>query len=285
MLSWRVWQALAQPDRDDPLVLRVSQADRPRNPPRSPHRDGDKRNLHTQLLLWLLALVMGIGSLFYAPQLLMLLFSLPVVLLSLLVLSPLLLPLVVPLLGLLLTSEILAGIARERHWHTWPLLCALPGGALWANWSCAIGIAQRGAWLLPLRFLARLMLWLGAVFWLLLALLGIWLAITDQQALGGEQARLLLLLALGLAVYYAQLAQTLAAAVVCGLWASAFDWQRRDVAFAGLCAYLALAVMPLLLGVWMTSRGWWLAAVGLVLLLRECAAWLLWRNLRWRLGE
>lgn len=285
VLSWRLWQALAQPDREDPLIRRLSQADRPRNPPRSPHPDGGKRILRVQPLLMLLALVIGIGSFFYAPQLLMLFFTLPVVLLTLLVLSPLLLPAVVPWLGLLLTSEILAGVARERHWHTWHLLCALPGGALQANWSCAIGIAQRGAWLLPLRFLARLMLWLGVAVWLLLALLGIWLALTAQQALGGEQARLLLLLALGLAVYYAQLAQTLAVAVVCGMWASAFDWQRRDVAFAGLGLYLALGVLPLLLGLWMASHGWWLAAVGLALTLRECAVWLLWRHLRWRLGE
>ena len=277
LLSWRVWQALAQPDREDPLLRRLSQAGRPtarQNPPWRPPRS----------LLLLLALL-GIGSLFYAPQLLMAFFSLPVVMLSLLVLSPLLLPLIVPLLGVLLTSEILAGIARERQWHTWSLLCALPDGALQANWSCAIGIALRGAWLLPLRLLARLMKWLVLVLWLLLALLSIWLALTNQQAWGDAQARLLLLLALGLAVYYAQLAQTLAVAVVCGLWASAFDWQRRDVAFVGLCLYLALGVLPLLLGWWVTSRGWWLMAVGLVLMLRECAAWLLWRHLRWRLGE
>ncbi len=277
VLSWRVWQALAQPDREDPLVRRVSQTDRPIASQTPPGR--------VPRMLLLFALAIGIGSLFYAPQLLMLLFSLPVVLLSLLVLSPLLLPVVVPLLGALLTSEILAGIARERHGHTWSLLRALPGGAVQANWSCAIGIAQRRAWLSPLRFMARFMLWLGGLFWLLLALLSIWLALTNQQALGDEQARLLLLLALGMAVYYAQLAQTLAVAVVCGMWASAFDWQRRDVAFAGLCLYLALGVLPLLLGLWLTSRGWWLLAVGLVLLLRECAVWLLWRNLRWRLGE
>jgi len=277
VLSWRLWQALAQPDRDDPLVRRLSQADRPIA------RQGSPWPASRKLLL--LVVVLGIGSLFYAPQFLMLFFTLPVVLLTLLVLSPLLLPAIVPLLGALLTSEILAGIARERHWHTWPLLCALPGGPLRATWSCAIGIAQRGVWLLPLRFLARLTLWLGVAFWLLLALLGIWLALTDQQILGGEQTRLLLLLALGLAVYYAQLAQTLAVAVVCGMWASAFDWQRRDVAFAGLCLYLALGLLPLLLGLWMTSRGWWLVAVGLVLLMRECAAWLLWRHLRWRLGQ
>ncbi len=276
MLSWRVWQALAQPDRDDPLVRRLSQADRPIA------RQGP--TWHAPRMLLALLVFLCLGSLFYAPQLLMFFFTLPVVLLTLLVLSPLLLPAIVPLLGVLLTSEILAGIGRERHWHTWPLLCSLPGGALQANWSCAIGIAQRGAWLLPLRFMARLMLWLGMTLWLLLALLSLWLAITGQQALGDEQARLLLLLALGLAVYYAQLAQTLALAVVCGLWASAFNWQRRDVAFAGLCLYLALSVLPLLLGLWMTSQGWWLVAVGLVLMLREAAAWLLWRHLRWRLG-
>lgn len=277
MLSWRVWQALAQPDRDDPLLRRLSQADRPIA------RQGPPWRVPRKLLL--LAAVFMLGSLFYAPQFLMLFFSLPVVLLSLLVLSPLLLPVVVPLLGALLTSEILAGIARERHRRTWSLLCALPGGAAQANWSCAIGIAQRGFWLLPLRFMARLTLWLVGLFWLLLALLSIWLALTNQQALGDEQARLLLLLALGMAVYYAQLAQTLAAAVVCGMWASAFDWQRRDVAFAGLCLYLTLGALPLLLGLWLTSRGWWLLAVGLALLLRECAVWLLWRHLRWRLGS
>ncbi len=277
VLSWRVWQALAQPDRDDPLVRRLSQADRPIA------RQGPAWRAPRMLLALLVLLCLG--SLFYAPQLLMFFFTLPVVLLTLLVLSPLLLPAIVPLLGVLLTSEILAGIARERHWHTWPLLCALPGGALQANWSCAIGIAQRGAWLLPLRFMARLMLWLGMALLALLALLSLWLAITDQQALGEEQARLLLLLALGLVVYYAQLAQTLALAVVCGLWASAFDWQRRDVAFAGLCLYLALGVLPLLLGLWMMSQGWWLLAVGLALMLRESAAWLLWWHLRRRVGE
>ncbi|MCY4145176.1 MAG: hypothetical protein OXE95_01550 [Chloroflexi bacterium] len=277
MFSWRVWQALAQPDRDDPLVRRLSQLDRPTS------RQGSAWLAPSKLLG--LLVFFGLGSLFLAPQLLMVFFTLPVVLLALLVLSPLLLPAVAPLLGLLLTGEILAGLARERLWHTWPLLCALPGGALRANWSCAIGLAQRGNWLLPLRFLARLTLWLGMALWLLLALLSLWLAFSNQQAPGGEQARLLLVLGLGLVVYYAQLAQTLAVAVVCGLWPSAFNWQRRDVAFAGLGLYLALAVLPLLLGLWMTSQGWWLAGLGLALMLRECAAWLLWRHLRWRLGE
>ncbi len=277
MLSWRLWQALAQPDRDDPLIRRLSQADRPiarQSPPwRAP------------LPLLLLLILLGIGSFFYAPQLLMAAFSLPIVMLTLVVLSPLLLPVVAPVLGLLLTSEILAGIARERQGHTWSLLCALPGGALRANWSCAIGIAQRAAWLLPLRLLARLMRWLVGAFWLLMALLSLWLALSNPAALGDEPARILLLLWLGLAVYYAQLAQTLAVAVVCGLWASAFEWQRRDVAFVGLCLYLALCLLPLLLGLWMMSLGWWLLALGMALLLRECGTWLLWQHLRWRLGE
>ena len=275
MLSRRVWLALAQPGLGDPIARRMVDSS-----PSTQSRPRSKRGRR----LWLaLAVALCVPSVIALPQVMILALIVPMTLLSLVVLSPALLPFVVPLLGASLTNEIIAGIAAEKSRHTWPLLCAGPGGALHASWSCAIGIARRGMWLLPLRFLARMTLWAGAGLWVALLALTLWLSVTGQLSPGGEQARMLLILALLMGLYLAQLAQTLGLAAVCGVWASAFDWSRFDAALAGLGMYLALAVMPLLAGGWLAARGQGLAAVMLVLAARECGAWLLWRHARWRL--
>ncbi len=275
VLSTGLWRALGQVERGDTITVRFSGAGKPARSKRGSFAPPRK--------LLALGLVIAAAALVAAPQLLTLAVALPLMTLSLLVLTPLLLPLIAPILGALLTSEIVAGIARERRQHTWELLCACPGGALQASWSCAIGIAQRTTWLLPLRFLARMTLRAVAGLWILLALLSLWLALTGQQPLGVEQVRLLSLLLLAMALYHAQLAQTLWLAALCGLWASAFEWRRSDAALAGLCLYLALAVLPLLAAAWLAGRGWALAGIALALAFREAAAWLLWRGLRWRL--
>ena len=275
VLSTGLWRALGQVERGDTITLRFSGAGRP-----------SRRQRQTSALprkLLVLGIVLVAAALIAAPQLLTLVVALPLMALSLVVLTPVLLPFFAPLLGALLTAEIVAGIARERSQHTWQLLCACPGGALQASLSCAIGIAQRTSWLLPLRFLARMTLRAAAALWLALAALGLWLALSGSQPLGAEQARLLLLLLLGMGLYHAQLAQTLWLAALCGLWASAFDLRRADAALAGLCLYLALAVLPLLAAFWLAGRGWALAGIALALASREAAAWILWRGLRWRL--
>ena len=226
---------------------------------------------------WLLPGVPAVIMLILAPQLLVFALALPLIILSLLVLTPLLLPLIALWLGALLTSEIISGIARERQRHTWQLLCACPDGALRASVSCAIGFTQGTNWLLPLRFLALMTLRVGAALWILLLALGLWLGI------GVEQAWLLWLLALCLALYFALLAQTLWLAALCGLWASAFDLSRADATLAGLCLYLAVCVMPLLAGFWLAGRGLALEAALMLVALRELCAWMMWRGLRWRL--
>ena len=275
MLSRRVWLALAQPALGDPIARRMSDS----SPSAQSRPDSKRRNR-----LWLaLAIFLCVPAVIALPQMMILALVVPMTLLSLVVLSPILLPFVVPLVGASLTNEIIAGIADEKSRHTWPLLCAGPGGALHASWSCAIGIARRGMWLLPLRYLARMTLWAGAALWVALLAMTLWLSIAGRLTPGGEQARMLLILALLMGLYLAQLAQTLGIAVVCGVWAGAFDWSRVDAALAGLGMYLALAVIPLLAGVWLAARGQGLAAVAVALAARECGAWLLWRHARRRL--
>ena len=275
VLSTGLWRALGQVERGDSITLRFSGAGR------GLRRQRESSALPRKLLA--LGIVVTAIALIAAPQLLTLVVALPLMALSLVVLTPVLLPFFAPLLGALLTSEIVAGIARERSQHTWQLLCACPGGALQASLSCAIGIAQRTSWLLPLRFLARMTLRAAAALWIALAALGLWLALSGQQPLGAEQARLLLLLLLGMGLYHAQLAQTLWLAALCGLWASAFAWRHADAALAGLCLYLGLAVLPLLAAGWLAGRGGALAGIALALAFREAAAWIMWRGLRWRL--
>ncbi len=289
MLSRRLWRSIIEADSRDPIVLRVSQNKRPRpaaqrfSPPR-------------WLLLPLLAA--AAAAFVAAPQLLMLLFSLPIVLISLLVALPALLPGLTLLGCLRLTAELISGIAREKRQYTYDLLCASTAGALGACWSIAIGMAQRGGWLEPLHWGARATLWLGGALLAALSGLALAAAVAAGGVLGWEQARVLALGALLLALYASTLTQTIVLSLLCGLYASSFELSRADATFVGVFAYALLAFAPLALGALLLMGYGRLApeagllaraavecaAPLLVMGLRELAVALLWRALAGRLG-
>ena len=66
--------------------------------------------------------------------------------------------------------------------------------------------------------------------------------------MGLEQLRLLLLVALLLALYYCNMTQTLVLGLVCGLLASSFDLSRHDSMLIGVFSYVMLSLLPILAG-------------------------------------
>ena len=167
---------------------------------------------------------------------------------TLMVASPILLPVYVLAAGFQLTADVIGGIYREKHQHTYELICASTRGALQASWSFAIGALYRSAWFAPLRWGTLITVRLGLavlgglfVFTLLTALL-------VPAAVGLEQLRLLALVALLLVVYFSNMTQTLVLSLLVGLCASSFDWSRPDSMTVGVCLHLALTSLPLLAG-------------------------------------
>lgn len=294
MMSWRLWRRLAAMDIDDPIFRRVSEIRKAAAAP--------KPGIRLPRPLIAAAIPALIAALIHAPELLLLVFVLPILMITLIVLTPVMLPIFVIVAGIRLMVEVIGGIYREKHQHTYELICASTRGALQANWSFAAGILYRSPWFLPLRWGTLMTFRLGTaalgglcVFTLLTALL-------SPQTVGSEQVRLLAMLALLLALYFSNMTQTLVLSLLTGLFASSFDWSRPDGMTVGVFLHIALTSLPLLAG------GLVLAAFGraviepgpllrtvveggallLVVALREATIALLWsalaRRLEWGRG-
>lgn len=289
MLSWRLWRSITNVDFKDPVFRRVSHVSDP-GPP------AQRRFRPPRWLLPLTTLALAI-AIINAPQWLILLLIVPMLLVTLLVAAPILLPLAVLLAGLPLTANVISGILREKHQYTYDLLCASTRGTLDASWAFASGILYRSRWFLHLRWGTRLSLRAGLAALGGLSIFALYSSITSGPAFGFEQARLLLLTALLLALYASNLTQTLVLSLLVGLVASSFDHARQDSTLIGIVAYLTLAVLPLLAGASvLVACGRILiepgpaalmlletAALLLVVGLREAAIVLLWSALRRRL--
>ena len=238
MLSLRLWRTITEADIHDPIFRRVSQIRRPtaRALPR----------VRTPRLLWLVALPALALSLIMAPQLLALVLVVPISMISLIVASPVLLPAVIWLAGALATGDIISGIYRERHQHTYDLICASAQGKLKASWSFATGMLHRGGTFLPLRWGTRISLRVGLAALAGLACFTLLFALSEAASFGIEQIRLLTLPLLFMAVYFTNLTQSFALSHIIGLLASSFDWAKRDAMLVGLLAYALLNTLPLL---------------------------------------
>ncbi len=237
MMSIRLWRSLANADIDDPIFRRVSQIHRATEAP--------KYRLRPPRLLILAAVVAYITALFASPELLVLVLVVPMLLVMLIVITPVLLPLFVLLAGLRLTAEVVSEIFREKHQYTYELICASTRGTLDASWSYATGILYRGNWFAPLRWGTRLTMRLGLALLGGLCVFALFEAISSGQDFGFEQARLLLMVTLCLALYYSNMIQTLLLSLVIGLFASSYDWSRHDSTLVGIFAYVALSLLPL----------------------------------------
>ena len=166
----------------------------------------------------------------------------------LIVVAPVLLPVVVLIAGARLTAEVVADIFREKHQYTYDLICASTRGTLDASWSYATGILYRSNWFLPLRWGTRMTMRLGLALLGGLTVIALFTALSSGQDFGIEQARLLLMVLLSLALYYSNMMQTLVMSLVIALVASSFDWSRHDSTLVGVFAYLSLSLLPLLAG-------------------------------------
>ncbi|MDE2951087.1 MAG: hypothetical protein OXT68_09995 [Chloroflexota bacterium] len=288
MLSSRLWRQIAQPDTRNPIFRRASQSYKPASAP--------ERRYHFPRPLLLIAGIALIIAVALQPQLLILLFAIPILMIMLVVASPALLPLFALVAGLFLTVEIIAGITREKRQHTYELICSSTPGSLYANWSFAKGAAHRGGWFAALRWGSAQSLRLGGVVLGGALLLILWLLLSGR-ALELEQLRLTLLIALLLLLYHRHLTQTVVLGALIGLFSGSFDLGERDAGFIGICLYIFAQGMSIgLAGLFcaacgrlfyephtLVSMGVESVAVGIVILCREALIVALWRGLRARL--
>ena len=239
MLSWRLWQLVSEPDINNPIFKRASHI----------HQPAAKPLRHVRIpRLWVVAgLIVLTVILLQAPQFLLLLFEMPILMITLIVLSPILLPFVILLAGGCLVSAVIGGIYREKRQYTYDLICASTKGSLHANWSFAMGILHRGDWFFGLKWGARLSLRLGQGILVALTLLTLCLAVSNSQQVGFEQMRLLLMPVLALILYYTHMIQSFVISLVVGLYASSFDWVKRDATWIGMVLYVLSQCLPFLL--------------------------------------
>ena len=137
------------------------------------------------------ALIGLIIIIFNPAQIFILLFVLPMLLITLVVSAPLLLPLVALLAGAYLVAEVISAIAREKHLHTYGTDVRVYGAPARQLVLRDRHLAPR-RWFLALRWgtLISLRIGLFALGGLLALMLG--LIVFDQQQAGAEQLRILL---------------------------------------------------------------------------------------------
>ncbi len=293
MLSARLWRQIAQPNRGNPIFRRASQGYRPASAPPS------YRFPRFWLLIGLLLAGMAaVAAVALQPQLLVLVFVIPIVMIMLVVASPALLPLFALALGPVLVVEIIGGIDREKRQRTYDLICSSTPGSLQASWSVAKGISHRGGWFAALRWGWAQSLRLGGGLLAAALVLILWLLLSDASRLGLAQLRVPLLIGLLLILYYSHLPQTVLLSALLGLFMSSFDLRRRDAAALGVCLYVIAQALSIGLALvfvavcgrlfyapppllWMGVEG---AAVALIVLSREALIVALWRGLAARLG-
>lgn len=291
MHSWRLWRTIAEADINDPIFRRVSQIQRlsVRSTP----------SWKMPRLIWLIAAMATTVALVLAPQMLALVLVAPMIMISLVVVAPAYLPAIIWLAGAYSTGEIISGIYREKHQHTYDLICASTQGKLNASWSFATGMLHRGAYFLPLRWGTRISLRVGGAALAGLSCVTLLFALTGRAIFGIEQLRLLLLPLLILTVYYSNMTQTFALSHIIGLLASSFDLAKRDAMLIGLVGYALLNALPLVgaaflyfpfrifvfephpLALMVVEAGALLLIVGG----RELVIVALWSTLKWRMNS
>ena len=132
-----------------------------------------------------------------------------------------------------------------------------------------------------------------------LSILALSMTISGGGALGFEQPRLLLLIALLLALYYSNMVQTLVTSLIIGLLSSSFEWSKPDATVFGVFVYVVVSTIPwLAAGLILFAFGRLVVepapllriavestALLLIIALRELLILLLWRALKWRLNS
>lgn len=240
MLSLRMWRRLAAMDISDPIFRRVSEIRKAAAAPRP--------GIRVPRLLMVGAIPALFAALAHTPELLVLVLVIPILMIILIVLTPIMLPIIVILASIRLMVDVIGGIYREKHQHTYELICASARGKLQASWSFATGVLYRSPWFTPLRWGTLMTCRFGLAALGALSAFTLLAALLTPQAIGIEQVRLLALLALLLALYFSNMTQTLVLSLLVGLYASSFDWSRNDGMTVGVFLHLALTSLPLLAG-------------------------------------
>ena len=290
MLSWRLWQSMAA-DINDPIFRRVSQIHMPDQAP--------KPRFRLPRLVALLGALAMIAAVIHLPALLILVFVIPMLMIATIVAAPLLVPIATLLAGMHLTAEVISGIYREKRQYTYDLICALTQGRLSVSWSFATGITHRDGWFPALHWgtLTAMRIGLGVLAGL--SILALSMTISGGGALGFEQARLLVLIVLLLALYYSNMVQTLVTSLIIGLLSSSFEWSKPDATVFGVFVYVVVSAIPwLAAGLILFAFGRLVVepaplmriavestALLVIIALRELVILLLWRALKWRLNS
>ena len=237
MMSLRLWRQVSQPDIQNPIFRRASQIHRPMS--------GARRGYRTPRVLLILSTIAVTALLVYAPQLFIVFFALPMIVIVLVVASPALLPLFTVVAGAFTVLEVINGIYREKVQHTYELICSSTRGSLDANlvlchWHLAPWCLVRRVALGDTAIAAGRSLCLCCRRDFGFACC----CCPTAQALGIEQLRVLSLIALLLILYYAQLTQTMVMSLIIGLISSSFDLSKYDASFVGICLYIFWQVVP-----------------------------------------
>jgi len=238
VLSWRLWQTLAEPASRNPIFNFV----------RDKRKSQAESTSFRPVTKWLgiIALILSIVALIREPGLIFVAIQIPLLLVVVIVVSPLFLPLFAIFAGGYLVNKIILRIHQEKRQFTYELLCASPEGALHANWSFASGLLHRDDWFQWLKIMTLLSYKFARVAVIgLIGLVAVLLLIGDSS-IGYSQVYMLVTVALGVALFYTNLHQSLALSMTIGLFSSSLESTRRDATIIGLLTYFFAQLTPFL---------------------------------------
>ncbi|GEM_PF-1162516 len=240
MLSWRLWDTLAEPASRNPIFTFVRDRRKPQ----------PKLELQSSLfvrLLWVIAIVLVVIGLIRIPEMLIYLFQVPILAVTFLVVSPLLLPLGAILAGGYLVHKITERIHKEKRQFTYELLCTSPDGALYANWSFATGILHRDGWFQWMKAITLITYRLGRIAVSVIAVILLGLLVLGDGSIGFSEIHLIISLALLVGLYYTNIQQSISLSLMIGLFASSLNSSRRDANIIGLLTYFLSQLTPFLI--------------------------------------
>ena len=236
LLTWKLWRVLREP----PLMAHTLYRRFVSRQPLSFRLSYDRRIVW--LLLWLLVAYLAIKH--GVVSLLLMILLIPALGVLAFLLLPVFLPVLTTLLGGFWAASISATVIRERHTHTYDLLCLAPGGGLGANWAIASGCLHRGEAFDALRAAVYAALAIGLMFlgaMILVALL------TAAAGTGSAQhllvpARTLLELVVVLVMFWLHYVQSVVLSALAGIYVPGLWEGRADTPWVALLFFLALQV-------------------------------------------
>lgn len=239
MLSWRLWQTLAEPASRNPIFKFV------RDQRKSQKKQHTKQSVALRLLV-IIAIVMLVVGFIYVPQMLLYLFQIPILMIVFFVVSPLFVPLGVIFAGGYLVYQIIERIHKEKRQYTYELICASPDGALYANWSFATGLLHRNGWFQWMKAITLIVYRMARITVIVVTVIVFLLLLAGDKAIDFEEIHLLISFALIVGLYYTNIQQSMALSLTIGLYTSSLNISRRDASLIGLLTYFLSQLTPFL---------------------------------------